>query len=107
MRVAEKRMTELSVGAQKLRIREAELRSLYGLESASSQPDMRPIEGAVSSMFPDRLRMGSRRASNVRDAESELFFVCEIFRNASRHLFPRSTWRISALVLFVLGFRRF
>ena len=48
MRIAEKRMVELSNEAQKLRIREAELRSLYGLEEASGRLDMKPIEGAVS-----------------------------------------------------------
>ena len=58
MRVAEKHMTELSVEAQKLRIREAELRSLYGLESASSQLDMRPIEGAVSLDVPGPVAYG-------------------------------------------------
>jgi hypothetical protein len=48
LRVAEKQMTELSSEAQKLRIREAELRSLYGLEEASSRLGMKPIEGATS-----------------------------------------------------------
>ncbi len=48
MHVVEKRMTELSNEAQKLRIQEAELRSLYGLEAASGRLDMKPIEGAVS-----------------------------------------------------------
>lgn len=52
MRAVEKRMTELSNEAQKLRIREAELRSLYGLEEASGRLDMKPIEGAVSLDVP-------------------------------------------------------
>ncbi len=58
MRVAEKRMAELSVEAQKLRIREAELRSLYGLESASSQLGMRPIEDAASLDVPGPVAYG-------------------------------------------------
>lgn len=48
MRITEKRMMELSSEAQKLRIQEAELRSLYGLEAASGRLDMKPIEGAIS-----------------------------------------------------------
>lgn len=47
LRVVEKRMVELGNEAQKLRIREAELRSLYGLEEASSRLDMKPIEDAI------------------------------------------------------------
>lgn len=47
LRTAEKRMLELGTEAQKLRIREAELRSLYGLEEASSRLDMKPIEDAT------------------------------------------------------------
>lgn len=47
LRTAEKRMLELGTEAQKLRIREAELRSLYGLEEASSRLDMMPIEDAI------------------------------------------------------------
>ncbi|MFZ1735518.1 MAG: hypothetical protein IPJ67_02680 [Candidatus Moraniibacteriota bacterium] len=58
MRVAEKRMAELSTEAQKLRIREAELRSLYGLENASSQLGMRPIEDAVSLDVPGPVAYG-------------------------------------------------
>lgn len=58
MRVAEKRMTELSTEAQKLRIREAELRSLYGLENASSQLDMHPVEDAVSIDAPGPIAYG-------------------------------------------------
>lgn len=58
VRMAEKQVTELSVEAQKLRIREAELRSLYGLENASSQLDMRPIEGAVSLDAPGPVAYG-------------------------------------------------
>lgn len=48
MRIAEKRVTEVSNEFQKLRIREAELRSLYGLEDASARLDMVPIQDAVS-----------------------------------------------------------
>lgn len=58
MRVAEKRVTELSVEAQRLRIREAELRSLYGLEDASMQLGMQPIEGAVSLDAPGPVAYG-------------------------------------------------
>lgn len=47
MRVAEKRVAELSNESQRLRIREAELRSLYGLEEASRHLDMVPITDAV------------------------------------------------------------
>lgn len=58
VRVAEKRMAELSVEAQKLRIREAELRSLYGLEDAGNQLGMRPIESAVSIDTPGPVAYG-------------------------------------------------
>ncbi len=58
MRVAEKRMAELSTEAQRLRIREAELRSLYGLENASGQLGMRPIEDAVSLDVPGPVAYG-------------------------------------------------
>ncbi len=58
MRVAEKRMAELSVEAQRLRIREAELRSLYGLEDASVQLGMLPVEGAVSLDVPGQIAYG-------------------------------------------------
>lgn len=58
MRVAEKRMTELSTESQRLRIREAELRSLYGLEEASSRLDMKPIEGALSLDEPGPVAFG-------------------------------------------------
>jgi hypothetical protein len=58
LRVAEKRMTELSNEAQRLRIREAELRSLYGLEDASGRLDMKPIEGAVSLDAPGPVAYG-------------------------------------------------
>lgn len=58
LRIAEKRMMELSNEAQKLRIREAELRSLYGLEDASGRLDMKPIEGAVSLDVPGPVAYG-------------------------------------------------
>ncbi len=58
MRVAEKRMAELSNESQRLRIREAELRSLYGLEEASSRLDMKPIEDAVSLDEPGPVAFG-------------------------------------------------
>jgi hypothetical protein len=58
MRAVEKRMIELSNESQRLRIREAELRSLYGLEEASSRLDMKPIEGAISLEEPGTVAYG-------------------------------------------------
>lgn len=45
MRIAESRMANLADEAQKLKIREAELRSLYGIEGMSSELGMVPISG--------------------------------------------------------------
>ena len=58
MRIVEKRMIELSNESQRLRIREAELRSLYGLEEASGRLDMKPIEGAISLDEPGPVAYG-------------------------------------------------
>ncbi len=58
MRAVEKRMIELSNESQRLRIREAELRSLYGLEEASSRLDMKPIEDATSLEEPGPVAYG-------------------------------------------------
>jgi hypothetical protein len=58
MRIVEKRMTELSNESQRLRIREAALRSLYGLEEASARMDMKKIEGAISIDEPGPVAYG-------------------------------------------------
>ena len=48
IRSAEKRVADLSNEAQKLRIREAELRSLSGLEASSGELHMIPLQDTVS-----------------------------------------------------------
>ncbi|QQS20701.1 MAG: hypothetical protein IPL87_03990 [Candidatus Moraniibacteriota bacterium] len=60
MRLAEKNMAELSDESQKLRIREAELRSLYGLEEASARLDMVPITESTSVDEPGPIAYGGK-----------------------------------------------
>ena len=58
LRSVEKRMLALSNESQKLRIREAELCSLYGLKEASNRLDMKPIEDALSLDEPGPIAYG-------------------------------------------------